>query len=42
MGREGRKKLGERARTRVVQKFELGNVVRRFEDFYLGLQRAGA
>jgi glycosyltransferase involved in cell wall biosynthesis len=42
MGREGRKKLGERARTRVVQRFEIGNVVRRFEDFYLGLQRAGA
>jgi glycosyltransferase involved in cell wall biosynthesis len=40
MGREERKWLGERARARVVEKYEIGGVVRRFEDFYRGLRRA--
>jgi glycosyltransferase involved in cell wall biosynthesis len=39
---EDRKRLGEKARSRVVENFEIGRVVRRFEDFYLGLQGAQA
>jgi len=42
MGREERKRLGERARARVAENFEIGYVVRRFEDFYRGLQRTEA
>jgi len=40
MGREKRKRLGEQARARVVEKYEIGAVVRRFEDFYRGLRGA--
>ena len=42
MGREQRKRLGERARARVAENFEINKVVRRFEDFYRGLQRTEA
>ena len=38
LSREERKSLGERARARVAENFEIRRVVRRFEDFYLGLQ----
>lgn len=34
LGREERKRLGERARARVVEKYEIGVVVREFESFY--------
>jgi glycosyltransferase involved in cell wall biosynthesis len=37
LGREGRKRLGERARARVVAKYEIGAVVREFERFYQAL-----
>ena len=40
MDREGRRRLGERARARVTEHFEIGHVVRRFESFYRGLLRA--
>jgi glycosyltransferase involved in cell wall biosynthesis len=40
MGREERRSLGERARARVSQNFEIGHVARRFESFYRGLVRA--
>jgi glycosyltransferase involved in cell wall biosynthesis len=40
VGREKRKRLGEQARARVVEKYEIGAVVRRFEDFYRGLRGA--
>ena len=42
MDLEQRKRLGERARARVAENFEINKVVRRFEDFYRGLQRAEA
>ena len=42
MGREERQRLGERARARVAENFEINKVVRRFEDFYRGLQRTEA
>jgi len=34
VGREGRKRLGEKARVRVVENYEIGVVVRQFEGFY--------
>lgn len=34
MGREGRKKLGERARARVLENYSIDKVVRQFEEFY--------
>jgi glycosyltransferase involved in cell wall biosynthesis len=37
MGREGRQALGDRARLRVLENFEIGKVVRQFEKFYTGL-----
>lgn len=37
LGREGRRALGESARSRVLQNFEIGKVVRQFEEFYSGL-----
>jgi len=42
MDLEQRKRLGERARKRVAENFEINKVVRRFEDFYRGLQRMEA
>lgn len=39
---EQRKRLGERARARLAENFEINKVVRRFEDFYRGLQRMEA
>lgn len=42
MDRGERKRLGEKARARVAENFEINNVVRRFEDFYRGLQRTEA
>jgi glycosyltransferase involved in cell wall biosynthesis len=34
LGREGREKLGKAARERVRERFELGNVVRKYEGLY--------
>ena len=34
MGRDGRRELGERARSRIVENYEIGQVVKRFEAFY--------
>ena len=42
MDLEQRKRLGERARARVAENFEINKLVRRFEDFYRGLQRMEA
>jgi glycosyltransferase involved in cell wall biosynthesis len=42
MDRDQRKRLGERARARVAENFEISAVVRRFEDFYRGLERTEA
>jgi len=42
MDLEQRKRLGERARARVAENFEINKVVRRFEDFYRSLQRMEA
>jgi len=42
MDRGERQRLGEKARARVAENFEISNVVRRFEDFYRGLQRTEA
>jgi len=42
MDLEQRKRLGERARARVAENFEINKLVRRFEDFYRGLQRTEA
>ena len=42
MDLEQRKRLGERARARVAENFEINKVVRCFEDFYRGLQRMEA
>lgn len=40
MGEEQRKRLGEAGRARVLERYEIGAVVRRFENFYTELQRA--
>ncbi|MCU0594153.1 MAG: glycosyltransferase [Desulfobacterota bacterium] len=40
MGEEQRKRLGEAGRARVLERYEIGAVVRRFETFYTELQRA--
>lgn len=37
MGRDGRNALGERARTRIMEHYEIGKIVGRFEAFYLDL-----
>jgi len=42
MDLEQRKRLGERVRARVAENFEINKLVRRFEDFYRGLQRTEA
>lgn len=42
MGLEERRRLGAQARARVTDNFEIGHVVRRFEDFYRGLLKAEA
>jgi len=42
MDRGERKRLGEKARARVAENFEINSVVGRFEDFYRGLQRTEA
>jgi glycosyltransferase involved in cell wall biosynthesis len=34
LGEGGRRALGERARARVLERYELGNIVRQFETFY--------
>lgn len=34
LGEEGRRRLGERARARIVQEFSVGDVVRRYEQVY--------
>ena len=39
---EQRKRLGERARARVAENFEINKVVRRFEHFCRGPQRMEA
>ena len=37
MGHDRRRSLGEKARLRIVENYELGIVVRRFEEFYESL-----
>jgi len=37
MAREGRRDLGERARSRIVENYEIGRIVNRFEEFYQSL-----
>jgi glycosyltransferase involved in cell wall biosynthesis len=37
MGEEKRKAMGDQARSRIVENFEIGMVVQRFEGFYEGL-----
>jgi len=37
MGRDGRRDLGERARSRIVGSYEIGRIVNRFEEFYQSL-----
>ena len=40
MSRNERKAMGGRARRRVVEHFELGKIVRHFEDFYLKIMES--
>jgi glycosyltransferase involved in cell wall biosynthesis len=44
MGRDQRRQLGRRARRRIVEHYEIGTTVKRFQEFYQGImaRRAGS